>query len=679
MLLLGGVTGAESQEQGLAIRRLKFEGNHSVATVELEAAISTTKSSFLARNFPFLGGDVRYLNEREFRRDVARIRLYYQLRGFLDAQVDTTVIRTRDDVYITFRITEGEPVRIRSFAIEGVDSIPERARLLRDLPLRTGMIFNRYLIEPTADTIQLRLFDRGYPTASVSVGKREVDQAARTADLELIVDPGRPATIGSIRVEGASEVDSAHVRSLLATRTGRPFSYTALYRSQLNLYQSGLFRFATVGMDTTRFTLGDPTVPVLVQVQEGPLHRARAGVGIGTTDCLRASAGWTARNLGGRGRQLDFNGSISKLGVDTDPFRSTICNGLEEDTIGSRRINYGISASIRRPVFLSPSNSITGTLFAERRSEFLVFLREDVGGSVTFNREGSRGVPVALSYRLSYGATQASAVSFCGFFLACRQDDIEQLRQRRFVASLTGTASRQRVNNLLNPTRGSVYSAEVTFSSPLIGSTRFSEFTRLVGEAAWYAPLGNGVVLATHVRAGITFSPRLQLAAGTANFVPPDQRFYAGGANDVRGYDRNELGPVIYVTPADNVAGDSVVAENLVTVAPVGGNTAAIGNVEVRLPSPIFRSRLRWAGFIDVGSVWERGGASPVVAVTPGFGLRFGTPLGPMRFDLAYRGRPRPVGALYSAAGDSLVLIRPDYRKPLGRPFNIQFSVGQAF
>ena len=690
LLGIGGrVSAMAAQDRGLIIRKLKFEGNHSVEALVLESAISTTKSSWFARSKLVRGlglGEKRRLNERELRIDVARIRLFYQISGFLNARVDTVVTRTTRDAYITFKITEGEPILVRSFAIDGIDSLKDRPTIIRELPLRVGMPFNRYKLLAAADTVQLRLWNRGYPTASLLLRKRTVDTAARTADLELVVDLGLPARIGSIRVEGTKAVDSSFVRGLLATRTGRAFNYGELYRSQLSLYQSGLFRFATVGTDTTRFSIGDQTVPVLVQVQEGPLHRARAGLGIGTNDCLRAAAGWTARNVGGRGRQVDFSGQISKIGSRLEPFRSTVCNGLEEDKVGSSKINYGLTASLRRPAFLSPVNAITTTLFAERRSEFKVYRRDDIGASLTFNREGTFGVPVSLTYRFSYGATEASAVVFCAFFLACRTDDVAQLSQRRIVATLTGSVTRQRVNNFLDPTRGSVYSFETSFSSPLVGSNRFSEFTRLVGEAAWYQQFGRNVVLATHLKGGLTFAPRLRLTGSSGNFIPPDQRFYAGGANDVRGYDRNQLGPVVYVTTTANIdSTGAVVDDDLVEVAPTGGNALVVGNVELRLPSPLLAGRLRWAVFVDGGGVWERGGAVSAPAlfrVTPGFGIRLATALGPMRLDFAYNRTELPEGALFASdSTNSLVRVRDDYRKRLARsfPFNIQISVGQAF
>lgn len=678
------------------VRHLSFTGNHSIDAEVLAAAISTTNSSFFARSgwVRWLGlGERRRLNDRELRRDVARLRLFYQASGFLDVAVDTVVVRGDEDVSITFKITEGEPVRVRSFKVLGLDSLSNQERLLEDLPLTVGMPFNRNLLLAAGDTLQNRLRDRGYPTASVFLNRRDVDRAAHTADLELLVDPGRRAIIGAIRVEHASRVDTAFIRKLLVTQPGRRYRQSDLYSSQLNLYRSDLFRYATVSIDTSAFTIGDPVVPLVISVEEGRLHRARASAGYATNDCFRTSMGWTARNFLGSGQLFDVSAQVSKIGVGTPlgfgAENSAICSSLKEDSVGSERANYILSTSIRRPAFISPSNALTASLFAERRSEFLVYLREDVGASFTFTRETQRRTPVALTYRISVGRTLANAVSFCAFFNACRADDLAQLTSRRLQATLTGTLSRQRVNNLIDPTRGSITSFEVSHSSKFIGSSSFSQFTRFVADFSWYRPLGSDVVLATHVRGGVTVSPKVQLSENASNFVPPEQRFYAGGANDVRGYNRNELGPVVYVVPDTAVTrrpgeADSIqVREGAVSVAPTGGNTLLLGNVEFRLPSPVFSPRLRWAVFLDAGTVWERGtNSSAALRFTPGIGLRVATPLGPVRFDVAYNGYDQPRGALYEVetqTGD-LKLLLDSYQRPTRRsPFTLQFSIGQAF
>jgi outer membrane protein insertion porin family len=691
--VLGGAA-AQVGEGGLVVRQLKFRGNDAFPSDILAAAIATTSSSTFATS-PLLSwiglGEKRRLNELELRRDVPRLRLFYQIRGYLDAQVDTTVVRTAEDVYITFAIHEGEPVRIRNFIIKGLDSIPGGRELLQDLPLREGDPFDRTLVYASADTIRNRLHDRGYAEALVRLEGFEVDRDKHNASVSLIVDPGVTAVIGEIHVQGTRRVDSAFVRSLLASRPGREYRERDIQQSQLNLYRSELFRFASVGLDTVHFVPGSGVVPVTITVIEGPFHRIRAAAGYGTNDCFRTGAGWTARNALGSGQVFDVSAQVSKLGVGR-PFgvgleENFLCSALKDDSVGSARANYNITTSFRRPVFLSPSNSLTLSLFAERRSEFAVYLREDIGGSLTLIRETAERIPVTLTYRLSSGRTQANAVSFCAFFNACTETDVRELRQRRPLATLTLGAQRVRVNNPLDPSRGSNISAEVTHSSTLLGSSRFSEFTRFIADGAHYIPVGRSVV-ALHARGGMVFAPRLVLggAGDVANFVPPEQRFYAGGPNDVRGYNRNQLGPLVYVVRETAIDTLGNIPEDSVQIAATGGNSIIVANVELRVPSPFLGDRLRFAVFADGGTVWERGGSGPGSTigfrVTPGGGIRFVTPLGPVRVDAAYSFSVLPPGRLYQveASGD-LQQIRDSYQKTrkTGRGWVFQFSVGQAF
>jgi outer membrane protein assembly factor BamA len=196
------------------------------------------------------------------------------------------------------------------------------------------------------------------------------------------------------------------------------------------------------------------------------------------------------------------------------------------------------------------------------------------------------------------------------------------------------------------------------------------------------------VVLSWRVRGGLIFSPTVDVATQTGAFIPPEQRFYAGGPNDVRGFERNELGPVVYVVSKSHVdatlAGGRPLDPDSVRVAATGGNTLVVGNVELRLPSPIFASRMRVAAFVDAGGVWQRKRAtSPArIRVTPGVGLRVSTPLGPARLDVAYNPyklQPGPLfqfdttGALTPVEGEGSYVL--DRR----RNFTIHFAVGEAF
>ncbi|HEY8256337.1 MAG TPA: BamA/TamA family outer membrane protein, partial [Gemmatimonadales bacterium] len=516
---------------------------------------------------------------------------------------------------------------------------------------------------------------------------------ANTATISMEVDPGAPAVIGTVMVDGTKRVEPGLVRKLLVSRPGRTYSQDELYQSQRNLYGSDLFRFANVNIDSASFKPGADSVPLLVQVSEAKRYRIRSGIGYGTDDCFRGSAAWTTRNfLGNAGRILDITTRVSKVGVG-DPFdwglANNICSASKEDTVGSAKVNFYLGATLRRPAFLSANNTLSVSVFAERRSEFKVYLRQETGTTVLLRRETPRRrIPLSLGYTLSYGHTEATAVSFCASFNACTPDLVDLLRQNRVLATLTATGTLPRVNNPLDPSRGSLASLELTVSSKLLGSSSFQQFTRVVGDYSWYHPLGRDVVLSWRLRGGAIFAPTVDVSTASGNFIPPEQRFYGGGPNDVRGYQRNELGPVVYVVPKSHL--DSTSSRGLplnpdsVTVAATGGNTLAIGNVELRVPSPIFRSRMRLAAFVDAGSVWERGAAtsSATIRVTPGLGLRINTPLGPARLDVAYNPYRLQAGALYQFDNSGALTPVPGQESfVLGRRNHVTYhiAVGQAF
>jgi outer membrane protein assembly factor BamA len=685
----------QAQEPELVVRGLDFQGNESITDEVLRAAIVTTASTWFARVPPFryFGlGEKRYLSEEEFRRDVIRLHVLYRRSGFPNAAVDTVVRREPESVFITFRITEGEPMVVADIRVTGMDSLPEWLRRIAtlDLPLQEGDPFNRYLMQQSADSIERRLRDRGYPSATVFSGF-EADRQRMSALVNLEVDPSTRAVIGAVDVVGVRRIDTALVRDLLVSRPGRRYSQDELLVSQQNLYQSDLFRYATVNIDSAEFQPGADTVPLLVQVNESRRRRIRGSMGYATEDCFRGGLGWTWRNfLGSNGRLLDLTTRVSKVGVGepTDwGLAEGICNSSANDSIGSSLLNYHLGATVRRPAFLNATTSLAVSVYTERRSEYLVYLRRESGTTVTLRREQlRRRIPLSLAYNLSYGRTDATDVSFCASFNACTAEAVELLRRNRVLGTLTGLATVPRINSLIDPTRGSLKSLELTWSSRFLGSASFQEFVRGVAEAAWYRQPTRGVVLSWRVRGGAIFAPEVDVATETGNFIPPEHRFYAGGPNDVRGFNRNELGPVVYVVSKAeaDAALDSNRAINpdSVQVSATGGNTLAVGNVELRVPSPVFGSRLRLAAFVDAGGAWQRPEGDPVIRVTPGVGLRVATPLGPLRLDVAYNPYRLQAGQLYQfAENGDLTPVDGQSEYVLDRDGRVtfHFAVGQPF
>lgn len=693
------------------MREVSFEGNRALDDLTLRISIATSQSSFMARYWAtrWLGvGEKRYFNETEFRRDVLRLILLYRQSGYPRVQVDTIVRRRPGAVGVRFLITEGPPVVVRSLSITGIEAIVPPRLLLRELPIAVGDPFNRFRFDAAADTIRSALRNRGYPFVEV-FRRYEVKEDSLVADLAFDVVPGPRAVIERIVVEGAQRVGDEVVRRMIPVRPGARYRQSALYETQRDLYRLGLFEYANVVLlDSLPSGPHDTTVTVKVQVAEGALHRLRLGAGYGTVDCFRVLGTWTAHNLLGGGRILDLSARASKIGVG-DPLRANLqntflCSALKRDE-GTERLNlnYNLTASLREPYFLSRRMRAVLSLAAERHSEVQAFVREAVSGSFSIIRETRWDIPVTISYSLSHGRTLAEPAIFCAFLLVCAVEDTVLFAENRLQSSLGLSLIRDRSNSVVDPTRGNVLSVQLKHASRTIGSDELVQFTKGSVEFSSYHPLTRRSMLAWRVRAGTIVSPRVLVGGRQVRIVPPQERFYGGGPNSVRGFSQNLLGPVVYVIDTtrertavirDPLSGrDSLITGFDTLTAPIGGNQLLVANLEFRFPFPLFASRLGGAVFLDAGRVVQRDeerGDNPVslrdFRLTPGAGIRIATPLGPVRLDVAYNPYGPQVGRLYRPEGQQLKQVYEEYPRP-GDPIKMGFldrlrihlAVGQPF
>ena len=687
LALLASPSSAGAQQvlcgpRDVEVRRLDFVGNETFSDRELGDSVVTAQSTWW-RRISRLPGGKRCLDEAELERDELRLAIFYRKHGFYKAVIDSeiaTLKGRRADV--RFVIQEGPPVMLDSLAITGFASSSDSTRFLRGLELRTGRRFDRYDLAAAINVILARLRNNGYPNADVLLFFA-VDTTVMSASLELDVVTGALAHIDTVRLhvepsEGKpQQISDRAIRRLVGFGEGDIYRERDLMSAQRNLYQLDAFRHVEVRLARDDASPLDSVVTIDVSVIEGDMHAARVGIGFATLDCFRTQGEYTDRNFVGGGRRLELTGRISKIGVaEGVRFASRLCGDLDRDPF-SDELNYFAGLTFRQPTFfgLGPRTVPSFSLYSERRSEYRVYRRSTpIGGLATLTREPWPRTPVTVSYQIERGRTEAQPALFCAVFTICERADQEQLQSMKRLAIVSAAVVRDRSDNPFNPTLGTVARLELRHASPLIGSTPELRFNKWIGDIARFWRVGSGNVLAARVRIGGVLDPGLSLD-GASEFIPPQERLYAGGPNTVRGFHQNELGPVVYVvdqfaTVTDPETGDTYYrafpeSSGRPTTVPIGGNSLIVGNLEYRMRSPLFPNLLQWTIFTDVGEVWnrdrERGIDFERLKWTPGAGLRVFTFVGAIRVDVGYNPYRRPFGAAYFDATDDETGIAPLY------------------
>jgi outer membrane protein assembly factor BamA len=690
-VLLLAVAARPSRAQDLScnagdveVMRLTFQGNRAFAKGLLEDGIATEPSSFLRRRIGIFGAR-RCLDHQAFALDRVRLIVFYRNHGYASVTVDTIVTPMgKGKIGVRFSIHEGEPTIVDSLTITGLDSVPERAAIVKGLPAREGKPFDKYADDTTRELITQRLHNGGYPDAEVFI-ESSTQTASRLASVTFAVTTGARMHLGPLivkvepRPKAKRVVKDAAIRQVASLNDGDLYSQRELERAKQALYQTQAFSKVNINPDTLRVK-GDTIIPVTADLTEGYMHETRAGVGYGTLDCFRATTDYTDYSVSGGATRLDLHGRISKIGVGA-PFDGLgpLCHTAETD-LYAKPLNYFTGATLSRPAIFKgilPSFS----LYSELRSEFDAYLRTTpVGGNVTFSRP--RGlVTESFAYSVEYGRTQAQPALLCAVFNACDSGDQSSVEQFQRLAVASFSIERNGSDNPVNPTRGSVLRLEFRTAGAYTGSGSALHFNKILADGSIYIPASRDVVLAARVRLGAVLGSNFGFSS-SATFIPQQERLFAGGQTTVRGYQQNELGPAVYIPVRfDTLLANGDTAHSLVAgqtynfrtsnnvgsqrTVPTGGNALAVGMLEARIRSPFLPTLLEWALFVDGGAVWNVGKPDESVGFnslrwTPGFGVRVHTGFGALRVDIAYNPYQQPLGAAYY---DSPIIVS---NKPIG-------------
>ncbi len=698
------------------LKKLVLRGVQHVDIVDLQRSIATQASAcrsiFVAPicliSHSTMWVDRQYLDHGQLARDAIRIRVYYWWRGYRSAEVDTIITRIAPhEVEVTFDVKEHEPTLVRRLAIDYDSALFNEKRIKKLTLLKAGEPLDLVKLDSMRVLFANEMWAWGHSDATVDT-TLAIDKARRLADVRLTLIPNHATFVGPIEVVGLNRVSRTTVLNAITFRTGDPFRQGDVLESQRNLFESNLFRLASVEVPP-QF---DSVKNITISVSESPLHNAHTAVGLTNIDFFQVDGTYTAYNLLGGARRLDISTTVGNILATQLAGHGFFYNPSRDipgaDSGKFLQPTWAASLDFRQPAFLHrPSNQAGFSAFAHRRSTPGIFIDRGYGGAVTLTNQVRIRAPASLTYRFEVNRVDASDVYFCINFGVCDTTTIGGLRLHQRLSPLSLTGFVDRSDDPLDPTRGYLARVDIEHAS----STTMSDYAynRAYFDVAAYNHHGLNSVYAGHLRLGMVRS-----LGGSV--LHPRKELYAGGASSVRGYGTNQLGPrVLTIDPnkltdtsraghctlatvsngSCDVNAISGLADKEFNPQPLGGTSLLEGSVEYRFPIALQR-KLTAALFID-GAVLGSGPLPTLQnftnitrgtgAITPGFGIRYKSAVGPIRVDIGFapaRTEQLPVVTEVTIGGNRKIVPLTTTRsytpaKTLLERFTLHFSIGQAY
>ncbi|MGQ9688630.1 MAG: autotransporter assembly complex protein TamA [Desulfobaccales bacterium] len=508
--------------------------------------------------------------------DIEQIKLFYRAQGFYHTQVTPRLVQKNGQVEVTLLIQEGPWVRVTRIDLYGLEALTEadRQKLREQRPLNIGDRFRDDDYEELKRLYLTFFHNNGYFRATLT-GAVYLDDQDNTAHIVLTITPGPLCFFGEVKVEGQVDTPVYLIRRKLAFTTGEIFSQAKIIDSQRSLYETDLFRSATITPEEV--PPEETVIPIKVAVQEKKKRSLKVGLGYGDEEQFRARLGLRVRNVAGGGRLLDLEAKYSSIET----------RGLATFTspqIFTSRLDLVATAGwIRRELPSFTDQSYYSQMRLER------VLPWKMRGYAGYAFEYARPFDIPLSTLLLLQETEPGRI----------------YRSSMLIFGL----SRDTTINPSDPIGGGKINFSADCALDFLGSNL--EFYRNILEIRRYQTIVKDVVVSGRLKFGI-----IQPIQSTAQ-IPIQRRFFSGGYNSVRGYRLDYLGPR---TPN----GD-----------PVGGDAVFEGNLQAR--APLYK-KFRAVGFCDFGNVFLKTADIDLgqLKYAAGFGLNYLTPIGPVGLYFAW-------------------------------------------
>jgi outer membrane protein insertion porin family len=610
------------------------------------------------------------------RKDEQNIANLYQANGFRDVKVG---IATEDrykgragEIAAAVSIDEGRQWIVADVKMEGAYQV-QLTELRKQLASSAGQPFAEANLLTDRQTILTHYFEQGFPSASCSAAWRPA--GPQRADVVFTITEGERQYVRAILTAGNHTTRQKVIDRTITLKPGDPLSPTIQTTIQQNFYDLGIFARVDTAIENPEGTAAHKYV--LYDFTEANRYSLTVGVGAQIGRFGTPSSTSLTGPGGTTGFSPEFSFDISRL------------NFLGLGHTISLRTNYSTIEKLASLTYLQPrfrnhaGQNLSYTLLFDNTLDVRTFAGKREQASVQLSRKFSKSLTGMIG--VAYRRVSVSDVIIPVLL-------IPQIVQPVRIGILTANLVQDRRDNPANPSRGIYNTVDVGLATKALGSQR--TFGRVLARNATYYKLTNSLILARQTQFGVIAPFSVPSGSAAAESVPLPERFFGGGADSLRAFPYNEAGP--RDTGAPLVPGGP---SSQPTGFPLGGNALLFNNVELRFP--FIGENIQGVLFHDMGNVFssvsdisfafhQRNNQDfDYMVHDVGFGVRYRTPVGPIRLDLAYSINPPKFEGFGGTPYQLLqcnpnvpVSSLPGYCQPSPQSIShlqFFFSIGQAF
>jgi outer membrane protein insertion porin family len=588
-------------------------------------------------------------------RDEDTIATLYHANGFRDVKVTDTIIQDykgkKGDVGVIFHINEGKQYLVSHLTVNGI-TLKQKQEILSTLTTKPGEPFSESNVSMDRDYILHTYQGMGYANVDFNWAMKPGPGPHQMSVVYYITE-GRPSYVRGVVFYGLHNTRRSLIDPAIHLKPGDPLSWTEMGNMQRNFYNLGVFDKVDMAIQNNS---GDTERKwVLYHLTEG--RRYNLAVGFGAEVARIGNSSTSLNNPGGS------TGFAPR--VDLELSRLNLWGLGHSINFKSRysTLDRQVQLNYLAPRFHNiEGRNISVTGLYDNMRDVLTFTATRLQGSIQLSDQLSK--PTTLLMRYSWTDDRVDQST-----LKINRELIPLYSQTSHVGAISANWIEDRRDNPTNAHRGIYNSLDLGLAETYFGGN--VDYLRFLGRNSYYKTISRNYVLASNTEFGVIHPFNIPSGESASEYVPLPEHFFGGGSTSMRGFPDMQAGP-----------------RDLKTGFPIGGNALLFHQTELRFP--LIGENIRGVLFEDFGNIFSsldsisfrvhQNGIQDFnyMVHAAGFGIRYDTPLGPLRLDLAYSINPP---TFYGLQGTYQQLINGTATSTVQNISHFQFffSIGQAF